>query len=84
MSMHVLTKDAHVNRSYSRTNARIELKFVFIEFTYVDILSLKFEKDPFSGCGEINVLVVVISTNGRLCCLVILVGIRPIRIEKAE
>ena len=23
---------------------------------YVDILSLKFEKDPFRGCGEIDVL----------------------------
>ena len=56
MSMHVLTKDAHVNRSYARTNARIELKFVLIEFTYVDILSLKFEKDPFRRFGEINVL----------------------------
>ena len=56
MSMHVLTKDAHVNRSYARTNARIELKFSLIEFTYVDILSLKFENDPFIGFGEINVL----------------------------
>ena len=56
MSMHVLTKDTHVNRSYARTNARIELKFVLIEFTCVAILSLKFEKDSFRRFGEINVL----------------------------
>ena len=56
MSRHVLTTDAHVKRFYARPNARIELKFVLIEFTYVDILSLKFEKDPFICFGEINVL----------------------------
>ena len=27
-----------------------------VVMVYVDTLSLKFEKDPFSGCGEINVL----------------------------
>ena len=34
--------------------AWIDLKIHIVNERYVDILSLKFEKDPFSGCGEID------------------------------
>ena len=40
-----------------RARARIDLNFFLVIKKCVDILSLKFEKDPFSGCGEINILV---------------------------
>ena len=36
--------------------ARIDLKISMVNQRYVDMLSLKFEKDLFRGCGEINVL----------------------------
>ena len=34
--------------------ARIDLKIYMSRDIYVDILGLKFEKDLFSGCGEID------------------------------
>ena len=34
--------------------AWIDLKICMVNSWYVDILSLKFEKGPFGGCGEIG------------------------------
>ena len=53
MSVHILTRDAHI---YMPAIARIDLKFYLSEFTYVNILSLKFEKDSLRGCWEIDIL----------------------------
>ena len=38
--------------------AWIDLKFFLVVGSWVYILIFKFEKNPFSGCGEINVLLI--------------------------
>ena len=47
---------AQVWGSYVRARERIDLKICMVAAKYIDTLSLKFEKDPFSSCREINVL----------------------------
>ena len=39
-----------------RECALIYLKICMVATAYADYFSLKFEKDPLSSCGEINVL----------------------------
>ena len=50
--VHFIKTYDHVSRSYRLVRARIDLKIS--RDIYVDILGLKFEKDLFSGCGEID------------------------------
>ena len=47
---------AHVYCSYTWAHARIDLKIHMVNDIYVEILSFKYEKNPFRGCGEIDVL----------------------------
>ena len=54
MSVHALKSVAHVYCAYARARARIDLKFFLVIQLYGNSLSLKFEKDPISGCGEID------------------------------
>ena len=54
MSVHALKSVAHVYCAYERARARIVLKFFLVIQLYGKSLSLKFEKDPISGCGEID------------------------------
>ena len=54
ISIFILKTDAHVFCSYARARARIDLKFFLVMKRYGLSLSFKFEKDPSSGCGEID------------------------------
>ena len=54
MSVHALKSVAHVYCVYARARARIVLIFFLVIQLYGKSLSLKFEKDPISGCGEID------------------------------
>ena len=47
---------AHLLGSYVRACALIYLKICMVATVYADYFSLKFQKDPLSSCGEINVL----------------------------
>ena len=49
-------RSAHVTCSYARVRARIILKICMTSTKYVRKLSFKFEKNPFSGSREIDVL----------------------------
>ena len=53
-SIYILKSDAHDYCSYARARARIDLKFLWVIKGWWLNLSLKFEKDPISGCGEID------------------------------
>ena len=53
-SIYILKSDAHVYCSYARARARIDLKFFWVIQKWWLYLSLKFEKNPNSGCGEID------------------------------
>ena len=44
--------------NYACAHAWIDLNFFLVVGSWVDILIFKFEKNPFSGCGEINVLLI--------------------------
>ena len=46
--------------------ARIDLKICMVNQRYVDMLSLKFEKDLFRGCGEIYVLMAKLTYSSVL------------------
>ena len=54
ISIFILKTDAHVFCSYARARARIDLKFFLVMKLWWINLSLKFEKDLISGCGEID------------------------------
>ena len=56
--LHIVTINvpAHLLGSYMRACALIYLKIFMVATAYSDYFSLKFEKDPLSGCREINVL----------------------------
>ena len=50
------TTDAHAQCCYVCTHTEIVLKFCFGNRKFVISLSLKFKKDSFSGCVEIQIL----------------------------
>ena len=52
--VHFIKTYDHVSCSYELVCERIDLKIYMSRDIYVDILGLKFEKDLFSGCGEID------------------------------
>jgi hypothetical protein len=56
--LHIVTINvpAHLLGSYMRECALIYLKICMVATVYADYFSLKFQKDPLSSCGEINVL----------------------------
>ena len=54
IQIYILKSVAHVYCAYVRARARIDLKFFLVIQIYGNILGLKFEKDPISGCGEID------------------------------
>ena len=51
--------------NYTRARARIDLKFFLVINGCLDFFSLKFEKDPLSGCREINIFVTVHVANTK-------------------
>ena len=56
LAPYVFITDAHVLCCYVRARARIDLKFFLVVREYGKTLSLKYEKDPSKGSGEIDVL----------------------------
>ena len=57
MGLHKSKKrSTHITCSYARVSALIMLKIDVTSTTYVRKLNFNFEKDPFSGSREIDVL----------------------------
>ena len=54
--VHILTTDAYFQWSYACKHAQIVRKISMLDGKYVDILSLKFEKDLFKCYREINIV----------------------------